>query len=49
MIPPSGSRDQERKTYFRLVDVAYPQAKMIATIVRKPIQPIKLGLEPTSL
>lgn len=37
------------KSYLVLVEVAYPHAKMTATIVRKPIHPIKLGLEPTNL
>ena len=49
IIPPSGFRNKKGRDYLRLVEVAYPQAKMMATIVRKPIQPIKLGLEPTNL
>ena len=34
---------------YCLTEVAYPQAKMMATIAKKPIHPIKLGFVPTIL
>jgi|AADL01.1.fsa_nt_gi hypothetical protein len=37
------------KVPYCLTEVAYPQAKMMATIARKPIHPIKLGFVPTIL
>ena len=43
------TRPVKEKVPYCLTEVAYPQAKMMATIAKKPIHPIKLGFVPTIL
>ena len=43
------TRPVKEKVPYCLTEVAYPQAKMMATIAKKPIHPMKLGFVPTIL